>query len=60
MSEIYMYGDITVSDDEVTISRERYNELIENDRWLDCLEAAGVDNWEGVDFAQEIFDSFNQ
>lgn len=23
-------------------------------RWLGCLEAAGVDNWSGYDFAHEI------
>jgi len=22
--------------------------------WLDCLEAAGVDNWQGIDVAQEM------
>lgn len=25
--------------------------------WLDCLESAGVDNWEGIDVAREIFDN---
>lgn len=28
--------------------------LRERDRWLDALEAAGVDNWEGYDKALEI------
>ena len=23
--------------------------------WLDCLEAAGVDNWEGIDYAHELY-----
>lgn len=23
--------------------------------WLDALEAAGVDNWEGMDFASDIY-----
>lgn len=42
----------------VTISKEQYDELLERDRWLDALEAAGVDNWQGYDFAHEIFDTF--
>ena len=24
-------------------------------RWLDALEAAGVDSWEGIDEARQIF-----
>lgn len=35
----------------VTIPRSRYDELIEADRMLSRLEAAGVDNWEGYDDA---------
>ena len=23
--------------------------------WLDCLEEAGVDNWEGMDYACDLF-----
>ena len=39
---------------EVTISREEYDILLENQKWIDALEAAGVDNWDGIDFALEI------
>ena len=35
----------------VTISKIEYERLLERDEWLDCLEAAGVDNWEGIDEA---------
>ncbi len=31
------------------------NELDERERWLICLEAAGVDNWEGYDFAADMY-----
>lgn len=44
----------------VRISKERYEELIEAENWLSCLEDAGVDNWVGIDFAQEIYDAFNK
>lgn len=40
---------------EVTISKERYDELLDAEEFLNCLEAAGVDNWEGYDYAQELY-----
>jgi hypothetical protein len=42
--------------DTVTISKERYDELIREEKFLDALRAAGVDNWEGYDYAQEMLD----
>ncbi|MEX3935066.1 hypothetical protein AB4Y32_25290 [Paraburkholderia phymatum] len=41
--------------DTVTISREEYEELKAAQSWLDALESAGVDNWEGIDFARELY-----
>lgn len=38
----------------VTISKERYKELLKDESWLAALEAAGVDNWCGYDEAREI------
>ncbi|MGQ1358467.1 hypothetical protein ACT414_18885 (plasmid) [Acinetobacter baumannii] len=38
----------------VTISKERYQELLKDESWLAALEAAGVDNWSGYDEAREI------
>ena len=32
------------------------DKLKERDNWLKCLEAAGVDNWEGYDIAQDMRD----
>jgi hypothetical protein len=37
--------------ENVTISRERYNELLRLEEVLNALESAGVDNWEGYDYA---------
>lgn len=34
---------------------ERIKTLEERSKWLDCLEEAGVDNWQGLDEAKEIF-----
>ena len=32
---------------------EERDKLLERDAWLCALEAAGVDNWDGWDFAKE-------
>jgi hypothetical protein len=42
-----------VAKDNITISMERYTELIMSERKLNALEAAGVDNWDGYDWAME-------
>ena len=49
----FMYGN--VDNDTITIDVERYGELLEAESWVQALEAAGVDNWDGYDFAQEIY-----
>lgn len=41
--------------DTVIISLEEYEDLCERSLFLEALERAGVDNWDGIDFAQEIF-----
>jgi hypothetical protein len=38
----------------VSIPIEEYTELLKRDAWLSSLEAAGVDNWEGISYAYEI------
>jgi len=35
----------------ITITLEEYNRLVEDSEFLNALEAAGVDNWEGYDEA---------
>lgn len=42
------------TEETITISKELYWELQDTAAWLECLEAAGVDNWEGYGFALEI------
>ena len=39
----------------VTITRKEYEELLDCKEYLECLEAAGVDNWEGYDYAMEMY-----
>ena len=40
----------------VTIPIKAYENLVERSKWLAALEAAGVDNWEGYDLANQILD----
>lgn len=42
-------------EEKITISLEEYESLLEQVRWLECLELAGVDNWEGYDEAVSMF-----
>lgn len=39
---------------QVTIPKAEYEELLESQHELNCLESAGVDNWSGYDYAQEL------
>lgn len=41
----------------VTITKKEYDQLLKDSDWLACLEAAGVDNWEGIDEAMNIRDN---
>lgn len=40
----------------VTIPLSVYNDLLMDQRFLRALQAAGVDNWDGYEFAQDILD----
>lgn len=40
--------------DTITITKKEYEKLKEKRDLLDALEAAGVDNWDGWDYAMEI------
>lgn len=41
-------------DGTITITLENYAKLINDQNWLRALEEAGVDNWEGIDYAIEL------
>jgi hypothetical protein len=38
----------------VTITKKEYEELLEDQKMLNALQDAGVDNWEGYDYAMEL------
>jgi hypothetical protein len=39
----------------VTIPLERLKELLDEERFVNCLRGAGVDNWEGYGFALDEY-----
>ena len=43
-------------EEQVTISKAEYRELLNIQARLDCLEASGVDNWCGYDEAMEYYE----
>jgi hypothetical protein len=38
----------------ISVTKAEYDRLIERDNWLRYLEAAGLDNWDGCDYAREM------
>lgn len=40
----------------IEISLDRFEELLESEKVLNTLIAAGVDNWSGYSFALELMD----
>lgn len=43
----------------VLVEKERYKELLEKEKWIYALEGAGVDNWDGINNAKDIFEEYN-
>lgn len=43
-----------MNEETVTIPRKEYQQLLDTEFWMNCLEAAGIDNWEGIDLAIDI------
>jgi hypothetical protein len=39
----------------VTVPKSRFEELERVERWLECLGEAGVDNWDGSDYAVQLY-----
>lgn len=45
-----------MENENVTITKKEYDELNADQRKLNALENAGVDNWDGYDFAMEALE----
>jgi len=40
---------------KITVDRDHYEDLIKNNFLLQCLQDAGVDNWDGHYYAMQEF-----
>jgi len=49
-----------IMEETITITKKEYNRLQDVDRWRDSLDAAGVDNWQGIDLAYDIFNKMDE
>lgn len=45
----------SIKEDLVLLDKDEYARLKERDNWLQCLDNAGVDNWEGCEYASELY-----
>lgn len=43
-----------MTDEMITITKAEYKRLKDRSFWLECLEDAGVDNWQGMEEAIDI------
>lgn len=45
-----------MEEEMITISKKLYDKLMRESKLLGCLEAAGVDNWDGYMVALDLFE----
>lgn len=43
------------NEEMITITKKEYDDLIDSEWELTCLQSAGVDNWSGYDDAMEMY-----
>jgi hypothetical protein len=43
-------------EETITISKKEYEKHLKNELWLECLDRAGLDNWEWIDEAQKMME----
>lgn len=44
-----------MNEEMITITKKEYDKMKEDLFWLECLRNAGVDNWQGLDYAAELY-----
>lgn len=51
---MYLMWRNNMEEELITITKKEYDSLKEAQLTLRCLEDAGVDNWQGIDYAYEL------
>jgi len=49
-----------MKEEMITITKVEHDRLVKDSEWLACLDAAGVDNWSGIEEAQEMWRNDNE
>jgi hypothetical protein len=60
IQDILKFIDEEIAPKYVLICKKEYKELQETSSFMDALESAGVDNWEGYGHARDILKGKNQ
>jgi hypothetical protein len=47
------------TEEMITIPKKEYEQLCEDSEFYHALRSAGVDNWDGWDYALEILEGWN-
>ncbi len=47
-------------EEQITISKKEFDSLQEDSLMLVALQNAGVDNWQGYDFAMDLFNEYKE
>lgn len=56
VSILSLGGNLSLETEIVTITRKEYEDLQYDSEILGALRAAGVDNWDGWDYAMEMLE----
>jgi len=46
---------VPVDDTQIVVDKSEWKMLVDSDKFLSALEAAGVDNWEGYETACQLY-----
>ena len=49
-----------MSEKTITISQDEYDQLRRDSEFLECLYSAGVDNWDGYEYAQDMMEELEE
>lgn len=49
-----------LTDGSVVVSAKWWAVIQDEMTWLACLDEAGVDDWDGIDYAHELYDEIQK
>ena len=55
----YIREELKMEEKMITITEKEYDSLLEDSQFLCALQGAGVDNWSGYGYAQEMIEEWD-